>query len=132
MAISQEEIITHARAGLGTPYVWGGNDEKGWDCSGFVLDVLRDTGAVPKDFPDTNAEGIWQWAKKNGPQCTLEQAFASACSLIFRWSGGKMVHVAFASRGDVVEARGKAYGTVERDNPGTFTHAARIPGVWYE
>lgn len=128
--VTQDQVIEVARSGLGVPYVWGGNTRKGWDCSGFVLYCLRTSGAVPKEFPDTNADGIYKWAVKNGKRISVEEAFNMGCALIYRVSRiGSMEHVGFATRGGVVEARGKKYGTVERDNPGTFTHATTIPGV---
>jgi len=35
-------MIEYAMTFLGTPYVWGGNEpHTGWDCSGFVNEVLR-------------------------------------------------------------------------------------------
>ena len=33
---------------LGTPYIWGGDDPEGFDCSGFVVEVLKSVGVLPR------------------------------------------------------------------------------------
>jgi len=33
---------------LGTPYIWGGDDPEGFDCSGFVVEVLKSVGELPR------------------------------------------------------------------------------------
>ena len=39
-------ILANAKRYLGMPYVWGGDSkaEGGFDCSGYVYNVLRDSG----------------------------------------------------------------------------------------
>ena len=45
---------------LGTPYRWGGDDPMGgFDCSGFVIELLMSVGLVPERF-DTTADGLWK------------------------------------------------------------------------
>ena len=34
---------------LGTPYIWGGDDFSGFDCSGFVIEILKSVGILPRD-----------------------------------------------------------------------------------
>lgn len=34
--INRDSIVSYARQFLGTPYVYGGSSQKGFDCSGFV------------------------------------------------------------------------------------------------
>src|SRR5690606_864214 len=38
----------------GTPYVWGGESARGFDCSGFIIRVMRDLGY--KALPHSAAE----------------------------------------------------------------------------
>lgn len=33
---------------LGTPYIWGGDDPSGFDCSGFCIEVLKSVGLLPR------------------------------------------------------------------------------------
>ena len=40
--------VDYGRAFLGTPYRWGGDDPmSGFDCSGFVVEVLQGVGILP-------------------------------------------------------------------------------------
>lgn len=39
-------LVTTALSYLGTPYVWGGDDPSGFDCSGFVIECLKSVGLV--------------------------------------------------------------------------------------
>lgn len=44
---------------LGTPYIWGGDDAMGgFDCSGFVIEVLKSVGVLPRRG-DWTAQGLW-------------------------------------------------------------------------
>jgi len=52
-----------AMAHHGKPYLWGGNDPLGFDCSGYVIECLRAGGVVHKDF-DTTADGLWNKFRK--------------------------------------------------------------------
>lgn len=52
-AAGGQAIVDRARAYLGVPYVFGGEDASGMDCSGLVQRVLADLGvAVPRVVPD--------------------------------------------------------------------------------
>ncbi len=42
--IEGQKIVDTAMLYLGTPYVWGGTTEKGFDCSGFVQYVYKECG----------------------------------------------------------------------------------------
>jgi hypothetical protein len=43
---------------LGTPYIWGGNDPmRGFDCSGFVIEILKSVGVLPR-AGDWTADGL--------------------------------------------------------------------------
>ncbi len=42
----RDSIVTYATKFLGTPYVWGGHKEGGFDCTGFVYYVFKKYGIV--------------------------------------------------------------------------------------
>ena len=39
-------FIKTALSYLGTPYIWGGDDPSGFDCSGFVVECLKTAGMI--------------------------------------------------------------------------------------
>jgi len=44
---------------IGIPYYWGGDDPiQGFDCSGFVIEVLQAVGLLPFGYKDI-AGGLW-------------------------------------------------------------------------
>lgn len=48
-SIERVHIASHiAMSYLGKPYIWGGDDPvKGFDCSGFVIEILKSVGVLP-------------------------------------------------------------------------------------
>jgi len=43
---------------LGTPYIWGGDDPQGFDCSGFIIELLKSNGILPANG-DWTAQGLF-------------------------------------------------------------------------
>lgn len=46
------------KAHLGIPYIWGGDDPSGYDCSGFILELLKSHGIVENGF-DATSKGLF-------------------------------------------------------------------------
>lgn len=47
---SDQEIATQiAFSFIGRPYIWGGDDPSGFDCSGFVIEILKSVGKLPRE-----------------------------------------------------------------------------------
>lgn len=57
-------LISYARSFLGTPYLWGGSSPQGWDCSGFVQELLSYAGCDP--IGDQTAQGLFNHFAKHG------------------------------------------------------------------
>jgi hypothetical protein len=61
--MTQRELFFQAmQARLGRPYIYGGQGPDYFDCSGYVLDCLLQTGMK---LPDMNAQGIYDWFHNN-------------------------------------------------------------------
>jgi len=41
------------------PYIWGGDDWGGFDCSGMAVEILQAVGTISRSA-DYSAEGLWQ------------------------------------------------------------------------
>ena len=56
--MARELAIKYAWQLIGLPYRWGGDDPiNGFDCSGFVIEILRSVGILPRSG-DWTAEGL--------------------------------------------------------------------------
>jgi LysM repeat protein len=47
---SADAIVAEAMKWIGTPYVWGGSSSAGFDCSGYVYFVMKQTGSSINRF----------------------------------------------------------------------------------
>lgn len=70
---------------LGKPYLWGGDDPRGFDCSGLVIEALQACGRFPVGR-DTTAEGL----RKMYPESTGPDRPGD---LVFWLRDGKAFHV---------------------------------------
>lgn len=56
--IMRATAIRYAWTFIGRPYRWGGDDPMaGFDCSGFVVEILKSVGILPPNA-DTTADGL--------------------------------------------------------------------------
>lgn len=52
-------VIDIAMRHLGKPYIWGGDDSiEGFDCSGFIVELMTSLGIIPRGR-DYTADGLW-------------------------------------------------------------------------
>jgi len=58
---------------LGTPYVWGGDDPSGFDCSGFVVECLKSAGLIA-EHEDFTAESL----RRKFAACRIDKPRAGA------------------------------------------------------
>ena len=70
---------------LGKPYIWGGDDPSGFDCSGLCIEVLKSVGMLPRkgDWTADHLSKLWQRTRSDEPG-----------NLVF-WQngGGRVIHV---------------------------------------
>lgn len=85
-----KQIIDYAMRFVGTPYRWGGDDPMtGFDCSGFVQEILASVGLDPKG--DQTAQSLFDHFERNG---SLGQGGAGALAF-FGKDSKSITHVAF-------------------------------------
>ncbi|SDS84818.1 Cell wall-associated hydrolase, NlpC family [Brevibacterium sandarakinum] len=95
-----EQVIGWAEKGVGTPYVYGGTSQSGWDCSGYTSWVY---GKVGVDLPRTSG------AQKAAGQ-VVSQSEAKPGDLI--WHPG---HIGiYAGDGQMYDAGSPGSGTSKR------------------
>lgn len=105
----RDEIIAYARAFLGRPYIYGGNNPLiGFDCSGFVCEVLRAFGYIGST--DLSAAGL----AGRFPLATA--GLPKGGELLFFGAPRNVIHVAIALPGErMIEAGGGTSATKTLD-----------------
>lgn len=74
---------------LRVPYIWGGDSDKGLDCSGLIQLIFEPIGLDPKG--DQTAQMLYNCYKTKETNVILE-----GCILFFGKSKDKITHVAYA------------------------------------
>ena len=76
---------------LGSPYIWGGDDPvRGFDCSGYVIEILKSVGKLPRSG-DWTAQGLWNLLKNK----EVDKPYFG-CLVFWKNSNGRIIHVEFA------------------------------------
>lgn len=83
-------MVEYALTFLGTPYLWGGNTPQGWDCSGFICEVLRAYGHLDRN--DYSSQMIYDQLVKINTRSQLSLGSV----LFFGNSRSSITHVAMA------------------------------------
>lgn len=77
---------------LGKPYLWGGDDPvKGFDCSGFCIEILKSVGILPR-AGDWTAQMLWDKFKA----CEVSDPYDGCLVFWTNSAGTKVVHVEYA------------------------------------
>lgn len=107
---NRKEIIKNCKKYLGKPYVWGGEsmEEGGYDCSGYVYNVLRDSGF---NVGRTTADGY------RGIGREVEPSQKKKGDLLYFGKNGRATHIAiYAGDNGMYESIGGSSNT--KNNPG--------------
>lgn len=73
---------------LGTPYYWGGDDPmQGFDCSGFVIEILKSVGKLPRNGDWTAANLYTLFTHVSAPE--------AGCLVFWNNGYGRIIHVEY-------------------------------------
>lgn len=89
MEIKRDIALKIAWHYLGTPYRWGGDDFSGFDCSGFVIEILKSVGILARGV-DLTAHGLWTAFKE---KCEVQSPDSGTLVFWTNKSGQKILHV---------------------------------------
>lgn len=110
----RQTVVANAKKHLGTPYVWGGSTPKGFDCSGFVQYVLKQSGiSLPRTTTEQVKVGtaIAKSALQPGDLVFLQNTYRAGVSHVGIYIGdGKMIH-ASSSKGVTISDLSSSYYT---------------------
>ncbi|RYF45518.1 MAG: peptidoglycan endopeptidase [Cytophagaceae bacterium] len=100
-------FVRVAQRYLGTPYVWGGESARGFDCSGFIMRVMRDLGyrALPHSAAEQFHYGtpIARELLKPGDVVFFANTYKPGISHVGIYLGkGRFIHAANSKVGTIV------------------------------
>lgn len=98
--MNKREILKeYSKSYLGLPYIWGGFNRIGFDCSGLVQDILQAVGLDP--IGDQTADALYEHYKS---KLTSSKEIGN---LVFWPQEGRKTHVAMIFDNDtIIEAGG--------------------------
>lgn len=110
----RQTIVANAKKHLGIPYLWGGSTPSGFDCSGFVQYVLKQSGII---LPRTTSEQVTVGKSISkgdllpGDLVFLQNTYRAGVSHVGIYIGdGKMIH-ASSSKGVTISDLSTSYYT---------------------
>lgn len=105
--MKRETFIHAALSFLNIPYIWGGDDFSGLDCSGLAQELLAILGLDPQG--DQTAHALYLHFQKSGIEGVIETG-----SLVFYGTKEKVTHVGLILDGDImIEAGGGGSRTTD-------------------
>lgn len=104
------QIVEAARSQIGTPYVWGGSQPGGFDCSGLTSWAYSQVG---KHIPRTSQDQAYSGVQVSTPEPGDIVSFYSGATHVGIYAGGGMIIHAPQS-GDVVKEVSMDYMPVNK------------------
>lgn len=111
-------LVDSAKQFIGTPYVWGGDNETegGLDCSGFVYNALKSAGY---NVDRTTAQGYRSYGT------TVSKENMQPGDLVFFGKNGKATHIGiYMGNGQMIHSSGGSKNT--KSNPGKGVSIANV------
>jgi hypothetical protein len=104
MPLINDVTMAYALSFLGTDYIWGGQSQRGVDCSGFVIMVLQAQGRLPNKF-DATSQGLYDYFKVNRAQNSAKPR--KGCLAFYGKSKNQISHIAIClNSSQIIEAGG--------------------------
>lgn len=106
----RELALRYAWTWLGRPYVWGGDDPSGIDCSGLVIEILAGVGILPHGYDGTASGLFLRFAgrKIDAPK--------PGALVFYKQASGFISHVGLVLENDIVlQAAGGGSATTSPD-----------------
>lgn len=106
------QIVSNAKKHIGTPYVWGGNQPGGFDCSGFTQYIFNQSGiSLPRTTTDQYKIG--SYIKKSdlqpGDLVFLANTYRSGISHVGIYIGDDSIIHASSSKGITISSLSSNY-----------------------
>jgi len=121
--------VEYIKRWIGTPYIWGGDDFSGFDCSGLVLEVLSALGTVRRGY-DTTANGLHDLLVER--KCRQPEKGYAGCLVFWYTNHRHMVHVAMMIDNDhIVHAAGGGSATLTREDAIKYNAYVRMDHIDY-
>lgn len=123
---AMQMLIQYALCFVGLPYRWGGDDSiYGFDCSGFVQELLMSVGEDPAG--DQTAQGLYDYFKLK----TDDTEIREGTLLFFGKSPTQITHIALAINKDqMIEAGGGGSATTSLEAAAKANAYIRIRPIY--
>lgn len=87
---ARKAATEYAKAFIGTWYKWGGDDPSGFDCSGFVCEILQSVGKINRKEDLTAAKLYSRFGT------SMTSTPTEGCLVFYRGvGGGPIIHVEY-------------------------------------
>ncbi|MEN6565808.1 MAG: NlpC/P60 family protein [Veillonellales bacterium] len=107
-------IVNTAKKYMGVPYVWGGDQPTGWDCSGFTQYVMKENGiTLPRTAAEQYAAGtpVDKSRLQPGDLVFFTTYKAGASHVGFYIGSGQFIHASSAAKQVTISSLDEQYYT---------------------